>query len=1014
MTTTTQPSTPTQPAPSSSQPASSACPSTANTTAERNSKPASTSSSSPALKPDNTNTATLVLSDSSSDAEGASPAHSSRDGDTDMRDASPSTSSARRQEANANLKRKGTDASSSSAQPASKKAKATSSSKSATDGKKTKKGDDDDKVKGGAALVELKGSKFDFKQKPLLINVTRSYLNEMSAFIEYAVKHLLSSPDAKLDQYPKAHHSFIAKLVHESPNMLDGVFRTVKRTLVTAIAGGMSSFADSQDENAEEELDEAEIGKRIPSAPLKSLIAQLATRTNYGLALNDVDDLPEGVKDVPAALQIWTWEVKDDDMLPSEMRSKLERRRREREEVKTAAVALFHALSESEQAAVLSGDAKPGPSTSSSSSAATKTKSKDKGKAKAAADDSDADNEGDGADTGSGSGAAAKKAKGKGKEKEKIKADGEGEKGEGSGEVKPKSHKKKEKKEPTEEEKREGEEKARIKAEKEADKELKRQKKAEEDAKKLERKAEKDRAKAEKERVRLEKEEEEKRKIQAKKKQTNMFSSFFVKPTSSPAPEAAAGPADSPKSTKTKESDFDRVFHPFTIREKVTVAPVNAFLKADSAKVDVAIDSMPSLTLKDSLDEFLSTASPRRMPAYDPHPCPPVNVRQCVVAINDSTLTSSDTTVYYSLLEDRSKVRVKLFKFHSDVRPGYVGTWTKTSHVVGPRTPFARETALLNYAVDSDDEWEEEVDDPDAEDVGSDGGARSDEEGGAAGTGAESEADSWLAEDDEIEYEAGYDADGDIAMLDAEGRGIGGDDDDIIVIEGDKERRRRERDAKKKKVERERKKKEREAKRGPMLPVAKGLCWQHDVGMVEDTVFAPMRIQFLNDASTGLNPFTWVSKPSATPTASAGAATSSATASTSIKGKENVALASAPLAAASSSAIPPASTTKANSSAPNTTAGSDGAVNTLKAKRAPPKMPFPAEHLARFVRHVHGCTKSRAVVVELFVDQMKEEGVVINKNTVDAKFRDLGTKKVKGQLRVSTDVLAQAGVVVDE
>jgi len=59
--------------------------------------------------------------------------------------------------------------------------------------------------------------------------------------------------------------------------------------------------------------------------------------------------------------------------------------------------------------------------------------------------------------------------------------------------------------------------------------------------------------------------------------------------------------ADSPKAgkpPKSKESDFDRVFHPFTVREKVTVAPVNAFLKDDSDKVDVAIDSMPSLTLK--------------------------------------------------------------------------------------------------------------------------------------------------------------------------------------------------------------------------------------------------------------------------------------------------------------------------------------------------------------------------------------------------------------------------------
>lgn len=72
------------------------------------------------------------------------------------------------------------DASSSSAPPASKKAKAASSSKSAADGKKAKKGDEDDKPTGGAALVELKGSKFDFKQKPVKVSVTMSFLNGAS------------------------------------------------------------------------------------------------------------------------------------------------------------------------------------------------------------------------------------------------------------------------------------------------------------------------------------------------------------------------------------------------------------------------------------------------------------------------------------------------------------------------------------------------------------------------------------------------------------------------------------------------------------------------------------------------------------------------------------------------------------------------------------------------------------------------------------------------------------------
>lgn len=48
-------------------------------------------------------------------------------------------------------------------------------------------------------------------------------------------------------------------------------------------------------------------------------------------------------------------------------------------------------------------------------------------------------------------------------------------------------------------------------------------------------------------------------------------------------------------------------------------------------------------------------------------------MRQCVVAINDSTLTSQDASEFYEVLKDREKVRVKLLKFHEDVRPGYVG-----------------------------------------------------------------------------------------------------------------------------------------------------------------------------------------------------------------------------------------------------------------------------------------------------------------------------------------------------
>lgn len=62
---------------------------------------------------------------------------------------------------------------------------------------------------------------------------------------------------------------------HRRPNQLDGVFRTVKRELAQAIAGHMSSLADSQDEGADE-LDEAQVSGAFgpPSSPL--FFAQLS------------------------------------------------------------------------------------------------------------------------------------------------------------------------------------------------------------------------------------------------------------------------------------------------------------------------------------------------------------------------------------------------------------------------------------------------------------------------------------------------------------------------------------------------------------------------------------------------------------------------------------------------------------------------------------------------------------------------------------------------------------------
>ncbi|GAA6033097.1 hypothetical protein NBRC10512_001538 [Rhodotorula toruloides] len=828
----------------------------------------------------------------------------------------------------------------SSSAPSAKKSKPSTSKSAKASSSTSKKADDDDKK-----LVVLKGNKFVVKQKPIDVQSMASFLRDRADFIDYACKLFRDDKSNTLSDYPEEHHPFIAKLIHESDKTLGSLALKIKADLKKWIFTHLTATAeDSQDGN---ELDEAGVAERIPVAPLKTLISTLATRMNYGLSLSSLPSdytLPkdaEGAElsEVPSLLQHWVWEVEDEEMWVQEMKGKWEKRKAEREEIKSTCLSLFLALPEAEQHALLLG-------TSSSSKASSSTaKSNGKGKAKAP----DADDEGE-----------EKEKKGGAKEKKPVK------------EKKPKKEKVL-----TEEEIKEREEKARVKAEKEAEKEAKRKEREEKRAAKAEKEDEKARIKAEKEA-------EEKKKADVAKKQKSMFTSFFVKKSASPAP-VEAGPSSSPAKFSST-CDFDRVFHPFTVRDRVTVAPVNRFLH-DGKKVDVKINSMPELT-KDAALAPLTTSHRYRSHTHNLYPSPPYIVRDTVQKINDASLTTQDTSELYDLLNDRLKIKVKLLKFHEDLRPGYVGTWTKTSVMVGARNPLGRETFHLNYDVDSEAEWEEEPDDPDAEDIGSDGGE--DDVDGEAGEN--SDADSWLAEDDEIEYEEGYDADGDMVMQAAENGGrLPGEEDDDVVVMSDPQAEK-EREAKKRKAEKERRK--RKGLDGPILPLVKGLIWQEDVDTVAEPVFKSMRIHFLNDASFGLNPFTFVSKPRIIPAVHAATATSSAS-----KGKENVAI------GAVAAAVP---SDKVGIVAPSSLA--NGTVNTLKAKRAGPKQPFPEDQVAAFLRHVHGSTKTRPVLLDEFVSLMKEQNTPIKKNTVEAKLKELDVKKVKGANIVDAALLAQYGI----
>lgn len=72
---------------------------------------------------------------------------------------------------------------------------------------------------------------------------------------------------------------------------------------------------------------------RIPLPAIKTLIQQLATRTNYGLDASS--DLPAAAitATVPAGLQLWFWEVDDEGQWVTEFAARLEKRKKERQEV---------------------------------------------------------------------------------------------------------------------------------------------------------------------------------------------------------------------------------------------------------------------------------------------------------------------------------------------------------------------------------------------------------------------------------------------------------------------------------------------------------------------------------------------------------------------------------------------------------------------------------------------------------------------------------------------------------
>ena len=110
--------------------------------------------------------------------------------------------------------------------------------------------------------------------------------------------------------------------------------------------------------------------------------------------------------------------------------------------------------------------------------------------------------------------------------------------------------------------------------------------------------------------------------------------------------------------------------------------------------------------------------------------------------------TTSDLA---KLLADRKMFPLRFIHFSHEGRPEYVGTWTKSSASIGPRTPFAKDTAL-DYEAEGIDAYLEE-EESEADDL-----ASLDEDEGMDEDG-DSE-DDWIVSDDVVELVDGAEMQG--------------------------------------------------------------------------------------------------------------------------------------------------------------------------------------------------------------------------------------------------------------
>uniref|UniRef100_A0A8C6VFB4 Chromatin assembly factor 1 subunit A n=1 Tax=Naja naja TaxID=35670 RepID=A0A8C6VFB4_NAJNA len=140
-------------------------------------------------------------------------------------------------------------------------------------------------------------------------------------------------------------------------------------------------------------------------------------------------------------------------------------------------------------------------------------------------------------------------------------------------------------------------------------------------------------------------------------------------------------------------------FAPFEIKENMVLSPL-CRVPFDQGLSDRMDRSVQEQSCDSSFLEELKCRDPRKSePTFVCSPSAD-GINSDVVIVSSSQAED---------VPERKKFgRMKLLQFCENHRPAYWGTWNKRTAAIRPRNPWAKDVKLLDYEVESDEEWEEE------------------------------------------------------------------------------------------------------------------------------------------------------------------------------------------------------------------------------------------------------------------------------------------------------------------